>query len=221
MLGRQQGFTLVEVLVALAIVALMGSMSWVGMDALLRSQAAVERKSVENTSLQIALEQWSQDLNHAWVPEGTEAMAWDGKVFRLTRRAQEPSQGVVVVAWAVREGVQGMQWMRWQSVAGHTLAHWQTAWQAASHWARGGTLDQSVDLLPADAMQVYVWSSNAWVSAQSTQERSVEMQSAGAGLSRNGRGINQQPKGVRVVVESPQGTLTKDWVTPLWSERKS
>lgn len=217
----QQGFTLVEVLVALAMVALMGSMSWIGMDVLLRSQEAVERKSVESASLQIALEQWSQDLNQAWMPDGTEPMGWDGKVFRLTRRAQEAAQGVVVVAWTVRESEHGLQWMRWQSAPGHTVAHWQSAWQAASHWARGGALAQSVTLWPATGMQMYVWSSNAWVSAQSTQEADPAAQSSGAGLASKGRGQAQQPKGLRLVVDTPQGTLTKDWVTPLWSERKS
>ena len=61
-MGLQRGFTLVEVLVALSIMALMGSMSWVGMDALLKSKERTESKSIENAQLQIALGQWASDL---------------------------------------------------------------------------------------------------------------------------------------------------------------
>lgn len=155
-----RGFTLVEMLLALALLALMGSMAWLGMDALLRTQARVQEASHHNAALPIALGQWEADLQHAWTPPGTTPPHWDGQSLRLTRRwpasaadtiadtdaATNPqaNAGLTVIAWAVRPGADGQnnaQWMRWQSAPVSTLAQWQQAWNAAGQWAKSRRAD--------------------------------------------------------------------------------
>ncbi len=216
-MGQQRGFTLVEVLVALSIMALMGSMSWVGMDALLKSKERTESKSIENAQLQIALGQWASDLEQAWRPDDTDPMGWDGKAFRLTRRAQSLAQGVVVIAWAVRAGEKGGQWMRWQSQPVSTVAQWRHAWEQAANWARGAQDTQAVSLMPATSADVYLWQGQTWVNAQSSQASSPAQSGATPVVST----VPQQPGGVRLVVHTRAGDVTKDWVSPMWSESRS
>lgn len=215
---RQQGFTLVEVLVALSILALMGSMSWIGMNALLQSKERTEQRGVENAQLQITLAQWANDLDQAWQPSGMQPMGWDGKVFRLTRRAQVLEQGVVIVAWAVRSGEQGSQWMRWQSRPFLRVQEWKQAWEQAGNWGRGAINGaDEARLMPANAVDVYLWEGSTWVNAQSSQATRPR----GAGLSRLSSTLPQQPKGVRLVLHTPAGDVTKDWIAPTWSEQRS
>lgn len=217
-MARQRGFTLVEVMVALSIMALMGSMSWVGLSALLESRERTHSKSVDNAQLQIALTQWANDLDQAWMPEGTQPMGWDGKAFRLTRRAQSLAQGVVVIAWAVRAGEQGGQWMRWQSQPVSTMAQWRHAWEQAANWARGAQDTLAVSLMPATSADVYLWQGQTWVNAQSSQASSALVPS---GATPGASTVTQQPGGVRLVVHTRAGDVTKDWVSPMWSESRS
>ncbi|MBS7350464.1 MAG: prepilin-type N-terminal cleavage/methylation domain-containing protein [Comamonas sp.] len=215
---RPHGFTLVELLLALAVLAIMASMTWLGMDALLRTRAHSQAHGQWQSQLHVALSQWHTDLDQAFMPSGAAPMGWDGKVFRLTRR-QSPEQGAAatVVAWAVRSDGQSQQWMRWQSPPLTRMDEWQQAWQAAANWGRGGALENSLALLPAQDMQVLLWVGNAWVNAQSSANLEQASNSAHQALpQRLLRRINRaaqraQPLGVRLELHSSRGLLTKDW----------
>ncbi|MEG2999964.1 MAG: prepilin-type N-terminal cleavage/methylation domain-containing protein [Comamonas sp.] len=216
---RQHGFTLVEVMVAVAILAVIGSMSWLGVDALLRSQARNSAQSERTGEVQIALGQWSADVDQAVQLHGAEPMGWDGKVFRLTRRSSSAQQGVVVVAWAVRSDGQVERLMRWQSRLATTGAQWRAAWEEAAQWARGGALGSPAMLLVSSGMDIMEWSSSgAWVNGQSTRGNVSNPRKTGGSVNAaNGN----QPAGVRLIVHMPQGVLRKDWVNPSFSVGRS
>lgn len=211
---RQQGFTLIEVMVAMAIMAVMGTMAWVGMDVLIRSQQHVKEQGVRTAQTQIALQQWMLDLDQAWKPDALSPMGWDGKVFRLTRRAAQPEAGVTVVAWTVRDNGQGKHLMRWQSAPFTGVEQWQKAWEHAANWARSVGGGEGVALLLASEMEIFVWSGNAWVNGQ-TSASSRRRRWGGGGSN------VQQPQAVRMQLGVPQGVLTKDWVALTFSEPKS
>ena len=83
------GFTLIEVLVAISMMALMSLMAWRGLDGMLRSQSSLQSRSDEIRSLQAGLAQWQTDLDQLAELAGTPSWDWNGQVLRLTRRTDD------------------------------------------------------------------------------------------------------------------------------------
>lgn len=214
---RSAGFTLVEMMLAVAILAVIGSMSWMGLDALLRGRAQAAEHTQRQAQWQIAMGQWQTDLDWAVLPAELEPMGWDGKVFRLTRHAVHGEAGLTVVAWAVRHDGTQPQWMRWQSPAVRTVGDWRMAWERALQWGRGTGGEGAAVLVPVQAMDIHEWSDNAWVNGQSTRTGKA----SGRGLSRLLKARAVQPQGVRLMLQTPQGPVQKDWVSPLYGGARS
>ena len=55
------GFTLVEVLVALIIMAVVGLMAWRGMDAMIRGRETIDRRSTQDASYVQLVRQFERD----------------------------------------------------------------------------------------------------------------------------------------------------------------
>jgi len=118
---KQTGFTLVELLVALAIMAIMAALSWKGIDIMLRSREMTQTRVDEVASLQNVMRQWEADLNAVFpvttttgapaLPANPNATAnpganiavasgasaqimaidWDGRVLKVMRRSSTPN----------------------------------------------------------------------------------------------------------------------------------
>ncbi len=73
-----KGFTLIEVLVASAILALMALISWRGIDGMFKTQMALQSRSDATQTLQVGLAQWRTDLDNMVVLQGT--LHWTGMV---------------------------------------------------------------------------------------------------------------------------------------------
>ena len=74
-----RGFTLIEVLVALLVMAIMAGMAWRGIDVLVRSRDSAETRLAQTARLHTVLAQWEADLravqdSHSLV----EPVAFDG-----------------------------------------------------------------------------------------------------------------------------------------------
>ena len=132
-----RGFTLVELLVAIGIMALMAGLSWRGIDGMTRTQARLQQRADQVLRLQAGLGQWTADLDALVQLPNTQALDWDGRALRITRRSTvSAGDGLLVVAWTRRD-VDGIgQWLRWQSAPLLTRAELQSAWTTAARCAQ-------------------------------------------------------------------------------------
>ena len=224
--ARAYGFTLVELLVAIAVMALLAIASWRGLDGMVRAQQITRERADAVLVLQTVMDQWGTDLDALQAVDHTEPMAWDGQVLLLTRRsARQPDEGAIVVAWALRN-VDGIpQWLRWQSAPVRTRAEWTDAWARAAQWARSpGDAErrQETVLMPLTGWQLFFYRGGAWANALSANTSGSQPQTPG-GLSSAAASI---PEGVRLQITLPEGSvlpgvITRDWVNPLLGGGKS
>ncbi len=219
---RLRGFTLVELLVALAAMALMSVMAWRGVDAMGRAQAQTRQYSEEVLTVQTGLAQWARDLDAVVQLAPVGGLDFDGRVLRMTRQygAQllanaegaalaEDGGSIRVVAWGARQVDGQRQFLRWQSGPLYTRTALRQAWDEAAAWGQNPTETlrrQEVPVAAIDSWQIYYFRNTSW---------SSPLSSAGA----SGPGQSALPEGVRLLLtlasgQSVSGKLTVDWVKP-------
>lgn len=232
------GFTLVEVLVAISVMALMSLMAWRGLDGMLRTQSSLQGRSDEIRTLQAGLSQWQTDLDMLAELPGTPSWHWDGKVLRVTRRMADapPSAtggtalpGVRVVAWTWRNNPGrpgGGDWQRWQSAPLTQKNDWQNAWAMAQQWSQTpseATRAGQVQIHALAGWQLFVHRGGSWANPLSSDAVTPSTSAdSNASPATNGIPNSATPDGVRLVLTLPpgpagQGALTLDWVRPTLS----
>ncbi len=220
-----RGFTLVELLVALVVMAMLGLMAWRGVDAMSRALAATRTISAQAQTLQSGLTQWGIDLDAMAPSAPITALDFDGQVLRITRQYQVDDLsmagaatdtpgggGLRVVAWATRVVDGQRQWLRWQSPMLHTRNAWALAWQQAAWWGQNPTEElrrHEVAVAPVDQWQVFYFRNNSWSSPLSSASEGRATSGAQPAL----------PDGVRLVLtlssgQAVSGTLMRDWARP-------
>ena len=206
---RPGGFTLVEVLVALFVMALMAALAWRGVDGVLRGRDA-GRDAIDRTVLlATVMSQWQTDLQSLHDDSGTPTLTFDGRTLRLVRKAEG---GVQLVAWSLY----GRVWQRWTSEVTTRQADLQQAW-LRSQQLQGNEPGQ-VRLLEG----VSTWQAqrqfaedNAWTNFQSTGDLqavtpSVANAASAASAPASNRNTDQLPLAVRVILTIDGKTLTRD-----------
>lgn len=210
-LKASAGFTLIEVLVASAILALMALISWRGLDGMSKAQVALQTRSDAHQTLQVGLAQWRTDLDNMISLQNTPALDWDGRVLRITRQhSQDPQAGLQVVAWTWGNG----QWTRWQSAPLNRRDAWLQAWTTAQVWG-----ESAGNPLPNNAHEVLIHALRGW---QIYYHRDGAWSNP---LSSTGNVVNNQPEGIRLVIDladnsQVQGKVTLDWVRPTFTVAK-
>ena len=160
------GFTLVELLVALALMALMAALSWRGFNSMSLSRQQLSGYSEQLLTLQNGVAQWTADLDALEQQPGFSSMDWDGRALRLLRRSSRtPGEGLYVVAWAQGARAQGSVWMRWQSEPLTSRSQLLAAWSQAALWAQNpgdAERKQEVLITPLVGWQVVFFRGGAW-----------------------------------------------------------
>ncbi len=200
---RSRGFTLAEVLVALALMALLAGLSWQGIASVADAKRSSDQRVDSTLRAGTVLAQWEQDLSQLHDTPLVPSLAFDGATLRLVRRQEG---GLQVVAWALREG----RWTRWASPVVARASALQEAW-IASQQLLGNEPNQLVLWEGIAAWQVYFFRGGSWSNAQSSGDIATPAPGASAPV----RVL--LPTGVRVVLSlhgAAEGqappTLTRD-----------
>lgn len=220
---RTTGFTLVELLVAIAVLALMSVMSWRAIDGMNQAQTVTREHGESLAELQAALGQWVADLDAVQAQADFSAIDFDGRVLRLVRRdaldGEFRSAGLRVVAWT-RHSTSG-QWARWQSPPLRLRGELDQAWQRAGQWTEASRepMAGEVRLMPLAGWELFYFRGDAWTNPLSA-----------AGGTTSGTGTTTTtpslPDGVRLVLQLPAGgvvagRLQRDWVRPALTRTRS
>jgi len=199
----ERGFTLVEVLVALMIMAVLAGMAWQGIDAITRTRSSIQQNMEQTLRINTVLQQWEQDLQALYDPPDrplVPPLSFDGSTLRVVRRAEF---GVQLIAWSLREG----RWLRWNGPVVLRAGDLQDSW-LRSQQLLGNEPAQLVTLQGITRWQVYFFRGNGWSNAQS----SADVASTSPGTANAPTTREVLPSGVRLVLTQgdPPVTLTRD-----------
>ena len=190
--SRRRGFTLIEVLVALVIMAIMSLMAWQGVDGIVRARDANQVRLEQTLRLETVIAQWEQDLASLQESPAVPALTCDGQSVRLTRRTEG---GLQVVAWTLRPDTANSLWQRWAGPAVTTTTALQESWFRTQQF-QGNEPGQLRALSGLDQWQVYFFQGNAWANCQSSADVTAAS------------GVQRQvlPTGVRLVLTFAPGS---------------
>lgn len=223
---RCAGFTLIELLVALSVMAVLAMLSWRGIDGMARIQAQTQARADDVLSLQAALGQWTADLDAIQQIPRQNAIDWDGRVLRLTRRpATAGVDGALVVAWTRRVIDGAGQWLRWESPPLRSRGELDQAWARAGLWAQNPGDEErlrEVRIAPIDEWQIFYFRTDAWTNPLSSEGVPALPPGVVAPVVPG----SATPEGVRLVLVLPEGQtlsgkIVRDWVRPTLGGGKS
>jgi general secretion pathway protein J len=237
------GFTLVEVMIALVIMAVLAGMAWRGVDGLMRLKDSAAATNDRTLRLATGMSQFEYDMSMLVDTNALASLAFDGNNLRLTRRHPD---GVQLVMWTRQDS----QWQRWASAPVTHVADLQEAWLRSQQWS--AIQPEAVAIVPdVTQFQVYLYRGNGWSNAQSSNDVTTVPavpaappasgasspsltppvgggpppvktgdESTGGGPSpqqqqqQRARQLTVAPTGIRIVLTLPAGDITREQMLP-------
>lgn len=190
---QPRGFTLVEVLVALMIMAVLSTMAWQGIDGIVRARDISQAQLDRSLRLNTVIAQWDQDLAAVQDVATLPALAFDGANLRLVRQV---AGGAQLVVWTL----QGTQWLRWTGPVVTHIGELQESWMR-SQQLMGNEPGMLKLLDDVSGVHIEFYRGNSWTNAQSSGDQTDDVAA--------GR-RDKLPQGVRLVLTLGEQRLTRD-----------
>ena len=158
---RSRGFTLVELLVAISILAIVAVLGWRGLDGIVRARVALTDQIEATRGMQLAFAQMQSDAEHMADPKALQNRAFlltDTDSMTLVRNVYQENEPAVlqVVSYRVVDNVL----LRRESIGTRDLVQLDVLWKAAT---------SNLDTTPPVALQnnvtgmlVQTWETNSW-----------------------------------------------------------
>jgi general secretion pathway protein J len=188
--ARQRGFTLVELLVAISILAIVAVLGWRGLDSIMRARSSLTTQMEVTRGMQLAFAQLQSDCEHITRPDvlngrpylliGNDRITMVREVFM----ENQPSR-LQVVAYRIVNGTL----VRRESNVTRDLAELDALWQAStSDTDTGGAVALQGGVA---GMQVLVWQNEGWRQAVTTINTPAQ----------NATGVSQEATGLQVALQ--------------------
>jgi len=206
---RAAGFTLVEVLVALVIMAILSAMAFRGIDAVIHAKDAALTATDHTLKLNTGMSQFEADVAHIVDSKVLpQAVMFDGATLRIARRTPD---GVQLVLWTLQD----RRWQRWASGSFIHMSELTDAWMRSQQWdsisANAITVLENVD-----QFQVYLCnpasiatSGCSWNNVQSSQGAPVQGPAAS-------QVQGAQPNAIRISLKVAEGEIQREKELPRW-----
>ncbi len=209
---RAAGFTLIEVMVALVIMAIMAAMAFRGIEAVVRAKDAAQASTDRTLKLNTGMSQFeydvSQIIDSKVLPQ---AIMFDGATLRVARRTHD---GVQLVLWTLQD----RRWQRWASGSFTHMSELTDAWMKSQQW--DSISGNAVSVLDnVDSFQVYLCNPAnlattgcSWNNVQSTQGAQTQAPNTPHGTKVQAI----QPNAIRISLKVADGELTRERELPRW-----
>jgi general secretion pathway protein J len=155
------GFTLVELLVAIGILAMVAVLGWRGLDGIVRARVALTNQMETTRGMQLAFAQMQSDCEHVAGPSILDQRPYliadkdRLTLVRIVSSESEPTR-LQVVAYRLADGTL----TRRESQATRDLTQLDAMWKAIT--SDGDTSQQVTLQTGVAAMQVLFWQNNQW-----------------------------------------------------------
>ena len=216
---RSTGFTLVEVMVALVIMAVLSALAMRGMEALMRAKDAALAATDRTLKLNSGMSQFEYDMSMVVDSKVLpKAIMFDGATLRVARRTP---QGVQLVLWTLQD----RRWQRWASTPVTHMSELTEAWMRSQQWT--GISSGAITVLEnVDDFQVYVCNPAA-VNTTGCSWNNVQSTMGGVGANNNPQPCqpNQQPpcppqvavpqpNGIKITLKVAEGEIMRERELP-------
>ena len=202
---RTAGFTLVEVMVALVIMAVLAAMAFRGVDALVHAKDSALTATDRTLKLNTGVSQFDYDISQVVDSKVLpQPIMFDGATLRVARRTPD---GIQLVLWTLQD----RRWQRWASGSVIHTSELTDAWMRSQQWdAISGNAITVLDNV--DSFQVYLCNPAniattgcSWNNVQSAQGAQASASSVAA-----------QSNAIRISLKLPEGEIDRERELPRW-----